>query len=234
MNLLSLPIFIRLRAITRALGINQVVSRILATRRYEDRFRTALFQNIRSGDTVWDIGANVGLYSAEFGTAVGSSGHVLAFEPVPSCYEQLQKHCSALPQVQAHNVAIGDKNGKLVMALEANPLAATHRVVDPSGAQAASGTIEVPVRSVDDLAKEHADRHPNVMKIDVEGHEGSVIQGMSETLRDPRLRCIGMEVHFALLEARNEVNTPRVIESRLKNAGFRVQWTDASHIVAVR
>ncbi|HRI71625.1 MAG TPA: FkbM family methyltransferase [Polyangium sp.] len=234
MNLLSSPVFIRLRSLTRTLGINQIVNRVLATRRYEDRFRTALFQNVRLGDTVWDIGANVGVYSSEFGIAVGTSGNVLAFEPVPSCFEQLRAHCAALPQVHAHNVAIGDKSGKLVMTIEANPLAATHRVVEANGASTSDGTIEVPVRSVDDFAKEHADQFPNVLKIDVEGHEGSVIKGMSETLRDPRVRCVGMEIHFALLEARQEAEAPRMIESRLKNSGFRVQWTDASHVVAVR
>ncbi len=45
---------------------------------------------VRKGDTVLDIGANYGLYSYHFSRAVGASGRVIAFEPVPGTSATLE------------------------------------------------------------------------------------------------------------------------------------------------
>src|SRR2546423_391591 len=45
---------------------------------------------VRPGETVLDIGANYGVYSYHLSRAVGSSGRVFAFEPVPFTYATLQ------------------------------------------------------------------------------------------------------------------------------------------------
>ena len=44
---------------------------------------------VREGDTVLDVGANFGLYSYHLSRAVGSTGRVIAFEPVPSTFATL-------------------------------------------------------------------------------------------------------------------------------------------------
>ena len=75
---------------------------------------------------------------------------------------------------------------------------------------------------------------PNVIKIDVEGHEGAVMDGMYSLLPDRRLRCIGIEVHFGLLDERGESAKPKQMEHTLLQHGFRVRWTDPSHLLAVR
>ena len=188
---------------------------------------------VRPGDTVWDIGANLGLYTQAFVTGVGPSGRVVAFEPVPACFAQLRQRFAESPQVKLHNVAVGDADGRITMSLESDPLAATHRVVDAEHA-GGGNLVQVEVRSATSMVASEPELFPNVVKIDVEGHEGAVMAGMHGLLPDHRLRCVGIEVHFGLLDDRGESARPKQMERTLLQHGFRVRWTDPSHLLAVR
>lgn len=128
------------------------------------------------------------------------------------------------------NMALGDADGSVKMSLADDPLGATHRVVD----EATSGGMDVDVRSASSVARERPDLFPRVMKIDVEGYEGFVLDGMKELLADGRLRCIGVDVHFGLLEERGEAMRPRQIEQTLVQEGFAIRWSDPSHLLATR
>jgi hypothetical protein len=75
---------------------------------------------------------------------------------------------------------------------------------------------------------------PNVIKIDVEGHEYEVLLGIPTLLRDRRLRAVLVEIHFALLEDTGRSDQPRLIETTLLEAGFEIDWIDLSHLLATR
>ena len=227
------PILIRIRGITRRIGLNQLLGRLSHRGHYEDRFGPAIKHELRVGDTVWDIGANVGLYTRDFLDCVGPSGRVVAFEPVPACFAKLVEHCESMPQAVLKNIAMGDADGEIAMSLESDELAATHRVVN-ANSPGASGLVKVGVRSADSLVAEEPQLFPHVVKIDVEGHEGAVMSGMQHMISDQRLRCVGIEVHFGLLDARGERDQPKQIEQILIRNGFHVRWTDSSHLLAIR
>jgi hypothetical protein len=73
------------------------------------------------------------------------------------------------------------------------------------------------------------------MKIDVEGFEDEVLEGMPRVLADPRLRAIFLEVHFKLLEQRGKAEAPIHIERMLQSLGFNTRWfKDRSHLQALR
>lgn len=232
--MLTSPWAVFLRGISRRLGLNKLIARLVFSRRYEDRFGPAVKHEVRSGDTVWDIGANVGLYTKEFLDGVGPSGRVVAFEPVPACFGKLLERCEGSPQARLKNIAMGDADGSIAMSLEADALAATHRVVGTGVGVGGEGLVKVAVRSADSLVADEPELFPNVVKIDVEGHEGAVMDGMQTLLPDKRLRCIGIEVHFGLLDARGERKRPKQMEQTLIRHGFQVRWTDPSHLLAVR
>lgn len=232
--MLTSPWLIQLRAFTRKLGLNKIIARLLRRGRYEDRFGPALQAEVRRGDTVWDIGANLGLYSQEFLASVGEAGRVVAFEPVPALFGQLCERFRDVPQVRLYNAAIGDTDGQIGMQLEADPLAATHRVVAVQQGAGGGNLAQVEVRSAASVVASEPELFPNIVKIDVEGHEGAVIDGMHALLADRRLRCIGIEVHFGLLDDRGESSRPRQMQRMLSEQGFRVRWTDPSHLLAVR
>lgn len=224
-------LMIRLRRFTRKLGLNRLIGSLFASRRYEDLFGSALLAEVRQGDIVWDIGANLGLYTEQFLSCVGANGAVCAFEPVPACFDQLLERFNPASQVKLMNIAVGVEDGQISMEINDDPLASTHRVIST---QHSGRGVEVSIRSASSLVRSGDAAFPNLVKIDVEGHEGAVMYGMQDLLSDSRLRCIGIEVHFGLLDERGEGARPKQIEQSLLQHGFRVRWTDPSHLIAVR
>jgi len=79
---------------------------------------TPFVARLTSGMTVWDIGANVGLYTLPSARAVGPTGHVVAFEPMPRNLGFLRRHLTlnGLDDVLVCDVAVSDATGALRMA----------------------------------------------------------------------------------------------------------------------
>jgi Methyltransferase FkbM domain len=71
-------------------------------------------------------------------------------------------------------------------------------------------------------------------KIDVEGFEYEVLEGLDEYIKNLELRLMGIEVHFSILKERGVPQVPQQIETLLQRHGFSVSWPDSSHIIAVR
>lgn len=232
--MISSPIVVKVRNFTRKLGLNKVIAGFLASKEYEDKFGNAISSQIKSGDTVWDIGANLGIYTEIFLNQASVNGRVVAFEPAPSCFTVLQKKYTANERVTLKNIALGSQDDTLYMNIEENPLAATHKIVDSNSETNSNNLVEVKVCSPDSIIELEPELIPNVIKIDVEGFEGQVIDGMQNLLKQEKLRCIGIEVHFGLLNERRETNRPQQIEKTLKENNFIVSWTDSSHILATR
>ena len=80
MNLLT----IKVRTLLRRLGLVKFHKVLYPQREYEGKFSASLLESVSPGDTVWDIGANVGFYTGGIAKRAGHHGKVLAFEPAPS------------------------------------------------------------------------------------------------------------------------------------------------------
>lgn len=230
------PTTIRLRSLARKIGVIAVINfirfKVLGlSRAYEEKFGTALLSHVRRGDVVWDIGANVGLYTEKFAQCVGEAGRVVAFEPAPACFKTLEGKFARASLVQLEHAAVGEAQGEALLMIDADPLAATHKL--SAGAAAPQNGQRVRV-VCGDWYWEQSGRAPNVIKIDVEGFEEHVLRGMQKLLRCSDLRAVFCEIHFKLLEERGEPLAPSRIEHRLKEAGFHISWLDASHIQALR
>jgi FkbM family methyltransferase len=76
--------------------------------------RSKLSEVISEGSTVLDIGAHVGVFSLIFGSCVGETGKVLAFEPNPKTFESLKYKADNNPSLNVipHNYACTKENGK--------------------------------------------------------------------------------------------------------------------------
>ena len=238
--MLTSPLATGARRLTRRAGLNRLVSRLMRTGGYEGRFGPELLKWVSAGDCVWvsagdcvwDVGANVGFYTARFAEKAGK-GAVVAFEPAGSCYQELVRRCGDWSQVITVKVALGAEDGVALMELGDDPLSTTNRL-RTGGEGASAGCLVVEVRSAESFVTEHPDLFPNVIKVDVEGHEGAVLDGMRGLLCDRRLHCVGVEVHFGILQERGESRRPLEIQQAMEAQGFRVKWTDMSHIIGVR
>src|ERR1017187_7074262 len=196
--MLTSPLATGARRLTRRAGLNRLVSRLMRTGGYEGRFGPELLKWVSAGDCVWDVGANVGFYTARFAEKAGK-GAVVAFEPAGSCYQELVRRCGDWSQVITVKVALGAEDGVALMVLGDDPLSTTNR-----------------------------------LRTGGEGHEGAVLDGMRGLLCDRRLHCVGVEVHFGILQERGESRRPLEIQQAMEAQGFRVKWTDMSHIIGVR
>lgn len=153
--------------------------------RYHDLpLQLALQAALRPGDTFVDIGANLGLVTLLASRLVGPAGAVLACEPNPALVGRLDGHVrgNRLQNVRIVETALGNTPGRARLHEYAGH-SGWGSLSDrgPEGA-AETRTFEVAVATGDELLESaHADR-PLVLKIDVEGHEVPVLQGLHRTL----------------------------------------------------
>src|SRR5258708_4586206 len=122
----------------------------LATREIYEPMETRLFKKeIKPGQTVLDIGANIGYYTLIAAKLVGPSGKVYAFEPDPTNFKILKKNVerNGHSNVVLVNQAVADKNKKVRLYL--NPAnKGDHRIYDSK-----DGRSSIAVRTIrlDDL-----------------------------------------------------------------------------------
>lgn len=227
----SSPAAVRLRALGQRLGVLRPLVRMyrhIFRSTYEERFDRALHDAIRGGDTVWDVGANVGLYTERFAAKVGVRGCVLAFEPSSRNLVRLHERLPAARTVVVCPVGLGAERKAVSLYINEADDGTTDGLVARSPGAV---THQVEIRRGDDYLAEYP---PQVIKIDVEGFELEVVQGLHDTLRSPNLRAILIEVHFQTLNQRGLPGAPAQIVQMLCDAGFAVAWVDPSHLVARR
>lgn len=149
--------------------------------------KAALFQaNLRPGDTVWDIGANVGYYSLLAGRVVGTGGRVLAFEPLPENLEFLALH---LKINHAENLTIIPK----ALGRTASRAHFARGHTRSEGCVAEKGEFGVDVIGGDEEIDAGRLRAPDVIKMDIEGGELDAIPGIRAALK--RARTVFIATH---------------------------------------
>lgn len=233
MNFVAHPSAIHVRSLLRrwpALHRALVRARSLFAGGYEQALCRAMLEEVLPGDCVWDVGANVGLYSARFAQLVGSAGRVVAIEPSPACCRELERlRSSSGSWLAVRQLALGARDGEAAFSMHGGDTGVNNRLADHTSSE----QLTVHVARADTLLAD-GERTPNVIKIDVEGFEGEVLQGMDRVLARPELRAIFIEVHFAQLAERGKEMEPQRIVECLRSRGFSIKWVDASHLAARR
>jgi FkbM family methyltransferase len=155
---------------------------------------TRLFQRlIRPGDTVFDIGAQLGVYSLLGSASTGPTGKLHAFEPNARFAALLKRSLSVngfTPFAQLHNVAVGAETGtaKLRFSWELAGGGHLNDGLPPKPAGQEEQTCRLV--ALDDLFRDEAFT-VDVIKMDVEGSEAKAVRGMRRLLaRSPRVRIM--------------------------------------------
>jgi FkbM family methyltransferase len=149
---------------------------------YEGLLAHQFCQVVKRGDVVFDIGAHAGLHTRRLLGAVGDTGKVVAFEPLPEQFAALTAEFGGRGNVTLHQMALGKSTGRAsfvhaVGAPEESGL--IERVYNrPEATQPT--TIDVQVGRLDDVAASF-DRI-DFIKIDIEGGEIDCLSGGERTL----------------------------------------------------
>jgi FkbM family methyltransferase len=145
---------------------------------YEPETISLLPKLVQAGDLCMDIGAQTGFISMHLATLVGSAGHVYAMEPMQDSFDILTKNVDENrfhSVITAQHLACSDHSGEQHFIQRSGMLIATE------GNEA--GEV-ISIRSVraDDVPKGRV----SFVKLDVEGHEPTVLKGMPRILNKDR------------------------------------------------
>lgn len=146
---------------------------------------------VRSGDTVLDVGANVGAHAVFLSHLVGMRGRVLAFEPLPANIDALNqtiRRRGRFANVSIFPLAVGNPesaNRTVTMKVPGEDLTQASLERQTMGSWEGKADVRefsVPLASLDALKTVQSLQHLEFVKIDVEGGELDVLRGASYTL----------------------------------------------------
>ncbi len=152
----------------------------------EPHLQRAIRQYVRAGDTVYDVGANMGYVTLTLARQVGARGRVAAFEPVAENLQKLRENVAnnGLTNVSVFDVAASDQPGEAVIRMTGSSSMAS-MVWYKRDASAVEEKVKT--AAIDDLVDSGAlPENPTFVKIDVEGAEALVLRGMQRTIAAAR------------------------------------------------
>jgi FkbM family methyltransferase len=142
-----------------------------------------LRKKISAGDTVLDVGANVGIFSIAFADVVGTQGKVIALEPHLQNIERLKNNLELnhFQNVQIFPVAAGQVTREIKLHLADDlAYASTIAVIGKHGNDQ---VITTSMKKLDEIWQQVDTPQVTVLKIDVEGGELEVLKGAEELLK---------------------------------------------------
>ena len=180
---------------------------------WEPEITKVFQQQIQPGMTVVDIGANVGFYTLVAADAVGPQGRVYAIEADPRNFKILKRNTCINGfdgRVETHHVAAVDTR-KDVELYQFEDFYGSHSLF----AKNTGKSVTVPGVPMDDIIQGPVD----VMKIDTEGAEPLVFEGMVGVItRSPKLKII---MEFAPPMIQGGGTDPAAFLRRIRELGFR-------------
>ncbi|MFD4118445.1 FkbM family methyltransferase [Streptomyces niveus] len=156
---------------------------------WEPHMTRWLQARLSPGDTFIDVGANIGYYTVLASGLVGEGGRVVAVEASPDFHQRLlaQVRLNRRDNVRAVNGAVSDKRRTLTFVLASSTNMGANSIVPYDGP--AESSFEVAAFPLGELLDTAEISTARVIKIDVEGAEGSVVRGMIPMLDKLRPDC---------------------------------------------
>lgn len=186
---------------------------IMSGANFETHMLKILLQEIKPGDNVFDVGACMGFHSIFFAEKAGSKGRVIAFEPDDKRFGILCeniKNNNLEKNILPLKIALGDsiKKGRVERVPDGDLKIRETDISDSEGVEIVPGDMVIKDKNLP---------YPNVIKIDREGYEYSVINGMEDILKQKQCRIVCCEIHLDFLPP--EVTSDMVL-NKLKGFGF--------------
>jgi FkbM family methyltransferase len=150
---------------------------------YEPHMRQMFNSLLEAGAVAVDVGANIGVHTLTLANLVGDSGHVIAVEPNPTVRERLERNLqiNEITNVVVYECALGANDDQMSLRI---PTAKSKESANPGLASLVAldtphNLVAVEVRRLDDLFNESGLERLDLVKIDVQGFEMQVLEGMT-------------------------------------------------------
>jgi FkbM family methyltransferase len=180
---------------------------------HEPLITAALRELLSEGMQCLEVGANIGYYMLLESSAIGSSGSVIALEPVPRTFTYLRRNAelNELKNVKLQQLALGDRDGIAKMALSKS--SNLSHIVNENSQNLPSprAVSSVPMLTLNTFVKEQSLRKLDLLRMDVEGYEWYILSGGFEALA--RLRpTLMIEFHVSSLGPTRSVSMLQMLE----------------------
>ena len=149
------------------------------------------FEQSKEQTVLFDVGANVGNYSRQLLANFPAASVIHAFEPFSVPFSQLEAMQRSHPNLHAHRLGLSDKNEDLLMysSDEYSEIGGVYnRDVIFKDMQEMN-----PFVTIDSFCKRQNIPRIHFLKIDVEGHELSVLKGATTLLEQGSIDVIQFE-----------------------------------------
>jgi FkbM family methyltransferase len=194
-------------------------------RTYEPYLAPVLRRFLPSGGCFLDVGAHLGWWSLFAATRVGSTGRVVALEP-SAAYDRLTVHTAPFPQITPLRVGAGAAAGRATFfgqgtSSSGSFVQAVTAINQHYQSEIPITPCPIPLVTLDGLVAAHH-LQPSLVKIDVEGFEGQLLDGATNLLATG-VPCV-IEVHPPQLTLSGD--TAAAVHARLTEHGYTVKVLD--------
>lgn len=205
---------------------------------WEPHMTRWLQNRLKPGDTFIDVGSNIGYYTVLASGLAGGAGHVVAVEASPAFHQRLleQVQLNRRDNVRAVNGAASDDRRILTFVLASSANMGANSIVPYDGP--AESSFEVEAFPLGELLEPAEISTARVIKIDVEGAEGSVVRGMIPMLDKLRPDCeITVEVTPDRMAQLGD--SAEELMKTMRDHGFHAyrlvnEYTPESYVAALR
>lgn len=181
---------------------------------------------LRPGMTVLDIGANIGYYALMELQLIGKSGKLIAVEPSPSNVKLLKANLNlnGFSDVDIINGAVSDSSSEKEFYLSKQSNLNTFHNTGSAKGSLSGESITVKTYTVPQIIENNG---LDLIRMDVEGHEVEVINGMLEAIRQNKMRpMIIFETHLTRYSKTHDMES---VLRALFEAGYRTQYLASSY-----
>ncbi len=144
----------------------------------------SLLSNVKKGEVIYDIGANIGLYALAL-SKYQPDNLVYAFEPTPETFDKLKSNLAlnrTSDNVKPFQIAIGNTNGQSDFIVSSqHERSSFYQSGATFGNAQVKSVVKVDVRTLDSFIGQMP--APQHIKIDAEGSEAIILEGAAETIR---------------------------------------------------
>lgn len=151
---------------------------------FDFEIRRIIEKYLKPGDVFFDIGANIGYFTAVGANAVGMSGKVYSFEPIPEYYCNLERIVELNPDysIIANDFALGENTCQSTISKHPQNVGGSSLLNNYEAEEGNDSSYDIDIKRIDEYVVDENIKRISLIKIDTEGFELPVIKGAARFL----------------------------------------------------